>query len=106
VKAFSEVDPLRSNNQDENETMEERLSREDVSVLIDEGNPIIDVGRGWRFVIFRKLCRRVELVVGVESMDVTAFVEFVVDVDIEAGLASRRVVRLVMARKPEVKKSE
>lgn len=96
MKALSTVDPFRSNNHDEKEAMEERLSFGGISVFIEGGRPIIEIVREWRFVIFRKLVRRVELVVVVVLMDIAG--------SVEVGVVRR--VRLVMARKPEVKKSE
>lgn len=96
MKVLSTVDPFRSNNHDEKEAMEERLSLGGTSVFMEGGRPIMEIVREWRFVIFRKLVRRVELVVVVVLMDIAGSVEF--------GIVRR--ARLVIARKPEVKKSE
>lgn len=96
MKVLSTVDPFRSNNHDEKEAMEERLSLGGTPAPIEGGRPIIEIVREWRFVIFRKLVRRVELVVVVVLMDIAGSVEF--------GIVRR--ARLVIARKPEVKKSE
>lgn len=100
MKVFSTVDPFRSNNHDEKEAMEERLSLGGASECREGGRPIMEVVREWRFVIFRKLVRRVELVVVVV---VVVLMDIVVG---SAGVSVVRRARLVMARKPEVKKSE